>query len=156
MACCNFGSEDELFPFEEKGTHFAEGIFPEWKVNRFFKVKTKLEEITEKVLSIKAALKGFPEEFKVEILSQFLKKELTENKRKLVYLLMTEYAIPFLEKLVFFRINEPEGFEEVEVLANEILELLSVPNQEHLNDKIERALDVLISVLYSISGGCND
>ena len=149
MGCCNFGREDELFPFEEEANRFIEGILPQWKIEREFNVETKKGELLKFLSSVRNSLIGYPEEGKLRYLEKLLEKPVPEENRSVFFYISENYLIPFLKRLVYYRANEPEGFKELLFLADEILRELST-FRKSLNDgeKVELALDVLISALY--------
>lgn len=153
MGCCNFGREDELFPFQEEAERFIEGILPQWKLNREFSVKTKREELKEFVSSVKNSLLGYPEEEKLTYLEKLLDRPILDEKREIVFYITENYLIPLLKKLVYYRANEPEGLEELLFLADEVLKELSTFKRVSREERVELALDVLISALYSQTEG---
>ncbi len=148
MGCCNFGREDEFFPFEEEAKRFIEGILPQWKADREFRVRTKKEELRQFVSSVRNSLLGYPEEEKLSYLECLLEKPIPEEKREAFFYISQNYLIPFLKRLVYYRANEPEGFEDLLFLADEILKELSTFKKLLREEKVELALDVLISALY--------
>ncbi len=148
MGCCNFGREDELFPFEEEARRLVEGILPEWSISREFKVKTKREEIRRFVSSVKNSLIGYPEEKKLSYLETLLERPVPEENRRAFFYICENYLVPYLKRLVFYRANEPEGFEELLFSAEEVLRELSVLKGVLREEKVELALDILISALY--------
>ena len=148
MGCCNFGREDELFPFEEEAKRFIEGILPQWREGREFRVKTKKEELRQFVSSIKNSLIGYPEEEKLSYLECLLERSVPEENRETFFYISQNYLVPFLKRLVYYRANEPEGLEDLLFLADEILKELSTFKKLLREEKIELALDVLISALY--------
>ena len=149
MGCCDFGKEDELFPFEEEAKRFIEGLLPQWKLEREFSIETKKGELLRFLSSVRNALIGYPEEGKLRYLEKLLKRPISEESRMAFFYISENYLIPFLRRLVYYRANEPEGFKELLFLADEILKDLST-FRKSLNDeeKVELALDVLISALY--------
>lgn len=153
MGCCNFGREDDLFPFQEEAEKFIEGILPQWKLNREFSVKTKKEELKEFVSSVKNSLLGYPEEGKLAYLENLLDRPVPEEKREVFFYVAENYLIPFLKRLVYYRANEPEGLEELLLLADEVLKELSTFKKVLREERVELALDVLISALYGQTEG---
>jgi len=148
MGCCNFGREDELFPFEEEAKRFIEGILPQWREGREFRVKTKKEELRQFVSSVKNSLLGYPEEEKLSYLECLLEKPVPEKNREPFFYISQNYLVPFLKRLVYYRANEPEGLEDLLFFADEILKELSTFKKLLREEKVELALDVLISALY--------
>ena len=98
MGCCDFGREDELFPFEDEAIKFIEGILPQWKTEREFKVKTKNEELRHFVSSVKNFLLGYPEEEKLSYLECLLEKPIPEENRQTFFLHITELPDSIPEK----------------------------------------------------------
>ena len=148
MGCCNFGREDELFPFEEEAKRFIEGILPQWREGREFRVKTKKEELRRFVSSVKNSLLGYPEEEKLSYLECLLERPVPEENRETFFYISQNYLVPFLKRLVYYRANEPEGLEDLLFFADEILKELSTFKKLLREEKVELALDVLISALY--------
>ena len=148
MGCCNFGREDELFPFEEEAKRFIEGILPQWREGREFRVKTKKEELRRFVSSVKNSLLGYPEEEKLSYLECLLERPIPEENRQTFFYISQNYLVPFLKRLVYYRANEPEGLEDLLFFADEILKELSTFKKLLREEKVELALDVLISALY--------
>ena len=148
MGCCNFGREDELFPFEEEAKRFIEGILPQWREGREFRVKTKKEELRQFVSSVKNSLLGYPEEEKLSYLECLLERPIPEENRQTFFYISQNYLVPFLKRLVYYRANEPEGLEDLLFFADEILKELSTFKKLLREEKVELALDVLISALY--------
>ena len=148
MGCCNFGREDELFPFEEEAKRFIEGILPQWREGREFRVETKKEELRRFVSSVKNSLLGYPEEEKLSYLECLLERPIPEENRKTFFYISQNYLVPFLKRLVYYRANEPEGLEDLLFFADEILKELSTFKKLLREEKVELALDVLISALY--------
>ncbi len=149
MGCCNFGREDDFFPFEEEARRFVEGIFPRWSVNREFRIETKRGELRRFVSSVKNSLLGYPEEEKLSYLECLLERPVPEENRQTFFYISQNYLIPFLKRLVYYRANEPEGFEDLLFLADEILKELSTFKKLLREERVELALDVLISALYN-------
>ncbi len=148
MGCCNFGKEDEFFPFEEEARRLIEGILPQWREGREFKVRTKKEELRQFVSSVKNSLLGYPEEEKLSYLECLLERPVPEENRQTFFYISQNYLVPFLKRLVYYRANEPEGLEDLLFLADEILKELSTFKKLLREEKVELALDVLISALY--------
>ncbi|RUM90799.1 MAG: hypothetical protein DSZ26_02540 [Thermovibrio sp.] len=148
MGCCNFGREDEGFPFEKEAEKLIEGINPQWKLNRTFRVRTKKEEIRRKLESVRNALIGFPEEGKISYLISLIERPIPEGSRDNFFFIVNRYLIPFLNRLVFYRVNEPEGAEELKLIIEEIFKEVSTFKKRLREKEIESALDVLIGALY--------
>jgi len=155
VGCCNFGREDENFPFEEEALRFTEGILPQWNLNRELKVVTRKEEAKRRIESLRNALIGFPEEEKLSHVLSLLEREVPEENREKFMFIVERYLIPFSQKLLIYRINS-EGSEELEFLTDEILRELSTFKRRLLSDRIEIALNVLVGALYQQLEGNDD
>ncbi len=142
--CCNFGREDELFPFEEEALKYIEGINPNWRIGREFSIPSWKEEIGKRLKSFENVLCGSEEEEKVKYIREKL-FHLNPSKEEFIHImyLIDRFLFPLLERLVFFKANAPEGEEELRLIVEEI-EALS-PGRR-VSDPTD-ALEVLISYL---------
>ncbi|MEO2068081.1 MAG: hypothetical protein ABGX27_01035 [Desulfurobacteriaceae bacterium] len=149
MSCFNFGKEDELFPFEENANRWIEGISPDWKVNRDYKIPTKQREVEKRLLKFKRLFYGSEFEEKVNYII-YLNSRITSKseKGKCFFFIVENYLFPFLEKLIYYQTNYPEGEEELNFLLKEIEKDLSLTQLKNFEDKINRTFDILISALY--------
>jgi len=64
------------------------------------------------------------------------------------FYIVENYLFPFLEKLIYYQTNYPEGKEELDFFLQEIEKDLSLTKLKNFEDKINRTFDILISALY--------
>ena len=120
MGCCEFGREDELFPFEEEAVRFIEGIDPKWSLNRSFSVPGWKERATSRLSKFRNALCGTEEEEKLEYLERLIERQATPETAHRWLFVLESYLFPLLERLVFYRANAPEGEEALAFAVKEI------------------------------------
>ncbi|ADY73541.1 hypothetical protein Dester_0901 [Desulfurobacterium thermolithotrophum DSM 11699] len=149
MGCCNFGKEDEMFPFEEEANKWIEGILPQWKANRDYTIPTTKDEIEKRLKKFKRLIYDENLESKLEVIININSRIdfLSENGKIYVFI-VKNYLFPFLEKLIYYKANEPEGKEELLFLIESIEKNLSVVKVKNFDEKINRTFDILISALY--------
>ena len=149
MGCCNFGREDELFPFEEEANRWIEGILPQWKINRSYEIPTLKDEIEKRLLKFKRLLYDEELESKVETIVSINRRiDFSSEGGRIYSYVVKNYLFPFLEKLIYYRANAPEGKEELFFSIEEIEKNLSVAKIQDLDERINRTFDILISILY--------
>ncbi|WP_457679781.1 hypothetical protein [Thermovibrio sp.] len=150
MSCFNFGREDEDFPFEEEALRFFKGkireldqlefSFPSWR-----------KEFLERLYSFKNLLTGEEEEPLIDYLVSLVKRETFKGERLKIWLyLFNGYLFPLLERLVFYKVNEPLGREELSFWVREVKEL---PGRKEVSDHLD-AVNKIISLL--MVGGSDD
>jgi len=143
MSCFNFGREDEDFPFEEEALRFFKGKIPGWDELEF-KVPTWRERVRERLLAFKNALLGSEEEPLIDYALTLVERENPEGERLKVWLyLFEEHLFPLLERLVFYRVNEPLGEEELSFKIKEIGELPGHSKVKSPSDAINRIIALL-------------
>ena len=143
MSCFNFGREDEDFPFEEEALRFFKGKLPGWD-SLEFKVPSWKEEVSKRLHSFKNALLGSDEEPLLDYLIGLLEREeLKDERLKVWHLLFEDYLFPLLERLIYYRANEPLGEEE---LSFKIREIASLPGYQRVKTPYD-AINRIISLL---------
>ncbi len=142
--CCEFGREDELFPFEEKALKHIEGTNPHWKIGRNYTIPSWKEEIDKKLKKFENALCGTEEEERIRYIRQLLSRSNPSHEEAIRFKYLIEnFLLPLLTHLVFFRTNEPEGKEELYRIINGIRKLS--PTRKATTPL--EALDIIISLL---------
>ncbi|MEO2082862.1 MAG: hypothetical protein ABGX12_02410, partial [Desulfurobacteriaceae bacterium] len=147
--CCEFGREDELFPFEEKARRFIEGLVPDWRTGRNYSIPSRRKEIEKRLLKIKNTFLGSEEEGKLDYLLNLNRRA---NLTPAYLYILESYLFPFLERLAFYRANAPEGFDSLKSMAEEIVGEFGFRRKFPDNVLIEVAIDSLISALYCCGG----
>ncbi len=143
MSCFNFGREDEDFPFEEEALKFFRGKLPGWDTLEF-RVPTWREEVEGRLLAFKNALLGSQEEPLLDYLLNLLKREEPAGERLKVWLyLFEEYLFPLLERLIYYRVNQPLGEEE---LVFKLKEIAALPGYQRVKTPCD-AINKIVSLL---------
>ncbi|RKQ63635.1 hypothetical protein C7457_0509 [Thermovibrio guaymasensis] len=143
MSCLNFGKEDEEFPFEEEALRFFKGKLPSWDTLDF-RVPIWRERFRDRLLSFKNALLGSEEETLIDYLMGLLEREEVSSNRLRVWVYLFEnHLFPLLERLVFYRANEPLGLDELSFKLKEIGELPGYGRVETVSDAINRIIALL-------------
>jgi len=143
MSCFNFGREDEDFPFEEEALRFFKGKIPGWDTLEF-KVPTWKEEVLSRLRAFKNALEGSDEEPLIDYLIRVIERGAPSGDRLKVWrYLVEEHLFPLLERLIFYRVNEPLGEEELSFKIKEVGELPGHSKVKTPADAIGRIIALL-------------
>jgi len=154
MSCCNFGREDEEFLFSEKLKRFFEGIDPSFGETTF-KVETKREGYLKRFEAFRRAFLGAPEEPFLEAAVGLFGREFAVNGQ--LAAVVENLFFPFLERLLFFKVNAPEGESELEGALSLLEELLELKVKGlSLESRVELSLNALTRLLYELTEAEDD
>jgi len=100
--------------------------------------------VKERLSAFKNALLGSDEEHLIDYLLVLVDRENPQDERLKVWLyLFEEHLFPLLERLIFYRVNEPLGEEELSFKIREIGELPGHSKVETPQEAINRIIALL-------------